>query len=151
VHVDHRVQRTELEPWSVDVVTVYARGHDEAQREGRKAAYASITLHRFQELLRLFDGLCLEQRILDVELFVALGVRHVVQVGLEGVLHLVDDLLEQLFVRSVVIRFRLVPRDVSEDRLCEFRSVLLLYFGWRGRMAVIGADFDGRARDSPLS
>ncbi len=102
-----------LEPFGVDVMGFDAGGHDEAEGEGGDATDLTITL-----------GCALEQ----LGLLFYLG--HVIldgrDVRLQGVLELVDDLLQELLFCGAMDTFPCVSGDETEDGLCPIHVVRVL-------------------------
>ena len=115
--IDHVAEGAELEPLRVGVVARNARGHDEAEGEGRETAYLAIAVCVLLEMIGLGFDLGHETGILDLEVFLLGLFGGVVKVGLEGVFELVDDLLQQFFVCGAMHALSLVSRNESEDGL----------------------------------
>jgi len=115
-----------LEPFGVDVMGFDAGGHDEAEGEGGDATDLTITLGCALEQLGLLFYLGHVIRILDLEVFDLGWVLDGRDVRLQGVLELVDDLLQELLFCGAMDTFPCVSGDETEDGLCPIHVVRVL-------------------------
>lgn len=127
--MNHVAQVAYLEPRSVGVVASDARSHGESEGEGRDTTDLPITLIVLSEHFGLVVDQGDESRILVGKVLLSGGVSAAGHVHLDGVLELVDDLLQQLFLCREVPLFPRVSGNETEYGLLMTRTVLSFDLG----------------------